>query len=247
MFWWIIISAPFLLLLLALCLPITLTLNVSSDHDLVALGQARWAFWRIRQMRFALSEAVAKLSTVSPAAPPSYSRAKPKDEPSKPTAPAGPQLTAEPQPKARKQDRMRVSWATARPLLQKYLPRCWRALHVRCLHGRFRLAVNDPACYGWIFALTGATQLPRPPITLQVELNQELAFQADVKWHSRSYPIQWLWLLINFGLEPPVRAIWWSKLRKKGESKRARSQSVHRPTGKPHFQQDSNRRSYLSG
>lgn len=244
MFWWIIISAPFLLLLLALCLPITLTLSVNSEPDFVVEGQARWMLWKIKQLRLTPADLVAPASTKSPVKPSKQGQATP-EQPS--TAKQQSAAAHYPKDKAKKQDRVRLPWATVRHLVQKYLPRCWRALHLRCVHGDLRLAVDDPACYGWIFAFLGATQLPRPPMHLQVELENEPAFQADVKWRSRLYPIQWLWLLANIALESPVRSIWWSKLRKKGESKRARSQPVHRPAGKPHFQQDSNRRSYLSG
>lgn len=245
MFWWIIISAPFLLLLLALCLPITITLRLNSEPNLVIEGQARWVLWQIKQLRYTPTVPTAPTSITSLVKPSERGRATPKEQP--PTAKQQSAAAHHPRAEAKKQDRIRLPWATVRLLVQKYLPRCWRALHLRCAHGDLRLAVDDPACYGWIFAFLGATQLPRPPIRLQVELEEEPAFQADVKWRSRLYPIQWLWLLVNIALESPVRSIWWNKLRKKGESKRARSQSVHRPAGEPHFQQDSNRRSYLSG
>ncbi|HBK84993.1 MAG TPA: hypothetical protein DDZ53_03060 [Firmicutes bacterium] len=241
MFWWLLISAPLLLLLLALCLPITATLAVSSDQDLLIDGHVRWALWQIKQIHFA-PFAVGETHQENQLQPKSKAKVK-RSEP----RPSASQETIAPGPQARKSDRLPVSWATARPLLHKYLPRCWRALHIRCLYGHFRLAVDDPAYYGWIYAFLGATQLPRQPISLQVDLNTDVAFQADAKWRSRLYPIQWLWLVACIGLEPPVRSIWWSKLRKKGERKHARPQSVYRPAGKPHFQQDSHRRSYHSG
>lgn len=251
MFWWIIIGTPFLLLLVALCLPLTLTLGVNSEPDLVIEGQARWLLWRIKKLRFsptapaAPTKPAAPDSTASPVERSTPRQAAPQEQP-----PAAEQQSAtarQPQGKTKKRDRMPLPLATAYRLAEKYLPRCWRALHLRCVHGDLYLAVDDPALYGCIFGFLGATQLPRPPVHMRVELNQEFSFQADAQWRSRLYPIQWLWLMINIGLEPPVRSIWWSKLRKKGERKRARFQSVHRPAGKPHFQQDSNRRSYLGG
>lgn len=241
MIWWII-SVPFLLLAIALCLPITLTLSATSNPDLVVEGSISWALWRFKHFRFKPAVASDADTTAAPKpAPSKVAKEKPTAEPK--------QATAKPKTreKLKQQDRPRLPWQTIQQLLRKYLATLWRALHLRCLHGDFYLAIDDPASYGWLFGFLEATHLLRPPLHLRLELSTNVVFHADMKLRSRLYPIQWLWLALRIGFEPDVRSLWWNQLFKKGEKKRARSQSIHRAAGKPNIQQDRNRRSYHSG
>lgn len=97
MFWWIVISTPFLLLFIALCLPFTLTLSITSEPTFVAEGRASWSLWRSKPFRF---------DPAAPTAERSKKPATPKAAPPSPTVaksePAAAPESAAPKSKAQK-------------------------------------------------------------------------------------------------------------------------------------------------
>lgn len=248
MLWLWIICAPLLLLFIALCLPIDLILTLCTEPDLTVEGRVRWLFFTVKRIKLLplAAQPEQKKERVESLAAPLKPQTGAKTRQKKRAGPdAKKKVKQEPQTKKRLSLPMPI--ADIKFLVAKYVPLCWRALNLSCLKGHFHLALDHPAAYGWMYGVMGATGLPQQPFSLQVTLNEEASMQADCSWRSRLYPIQWLWLGLRVVFAKPIRAIWWGKLRKKGENKRVKHQSVHRAAGEPYFQQDGNRRSHSSG
>ncbi len=239
----VIVAAPVLLLLLFLCLPLTARLSINNASELIIAGEVRWAFKQLHKVEWA------------PFAPQLVHQREPSvakpAEPRPPEKPEAEYLVQDLEKKQKKVDKklggLPIPWATIKELLRTYAPRVWRALNFRCESAHFQLSVSDPALFGWIYGFMGATQWPPAPVNLHVELAAEPDLQVDLRWRVRIYPVQCLWLALSLAWEPAIRHIWWNKLFKKGEKKRGKPKSTHRTARKPHFQQDSNRRSHLSG
>ncbi|MGI6345478.1 MAG: hypothetical protein ACOX18_10700 [Bacillota bacterium] len=201
-----ILGVPLLLLLVLLCLPLVVRLTLQLDGRLQLQTDLRWTFWhQKRELSLGKQQKAARKSSQKDAGTKSDAQARRRSR-SKPDK----------QPRAGRSRRFgRREFRRFWPLVKKYLPRFWRALHLRCRQADLHLEVSDPALMGWIYGAAGATGWPPAPARLNVSFTGTWRLQAQVQWTAVIFPIQWLALLIRLAWEKPLRQIWWPLLRRK--------------------------------
>ena len=101
-------------------------------------------------------------------------------------------------------------------LLRRYSLRAWQALHLRLTEATWQLQMSDPAAMGWLFATTAAINWPQPPVLLTIDYGEANRLSGDVNLVARLFPAEWIWVLVNFVWERPIRSLILARLRKKG-------------------------------
>ncbi len=212
---WLLLALPVILLLLLL-IPLRVQVLFSAGSEWKASIRVHWLFWLMQR------------------------KSRRKKQKRKRSKSAG-QKTSE----AGRSKGFSLTPAQCYQLGSKYVPRFWRALHLRCDFLDVDLLFSDPSLLGYTFAICGMNDWPKRPIRLSAAMAEEFAFDLEGIIQAKLYPIECIVLFLRVALEPPVRQLWWRK--RKGEVKNARTKDSGRTAGKHDIQQDSNRRTYYSG